>query len=387
MPLKKAIEDAVAENIISADQSSRLQQLLSQRGLLKLDTGNRPEGVWPDLSAPANAEPLSANEASEAPRLIRGFHDILITIGVVAAVGGLWSLIGVAPAIVAIWLLAEFLVIRQRLALPAFVLTLLFVIAIASASTEWVGFADRKGDEIIGPLLLLFAVPVTLVPFYWRFRIPVALSALILSAILWALYLVLAIFAATRGDGSLTGLLIAMPQITGAIAMAFALLMFAAAMYFDMRDPQRRTRRSDVAFWLHLGAAPALLYASFAFFLFDTSPETWWAKDPGIREAAIALAIISALMLIGIVIDRRAFVTSGLISLGAAIVIITREADIDMSELAALPVFLVGLIVLTLGTGWQFLRRIVVANLPEAIRLKVPPLFPESGRQTTTDTP
>ncbi len=375
MPLIKALEDAAAQNIISADQSSKLQQFLSQRGLLKLDADDRPAGAWPDLSAPVNAEPPNANEASEAPRLIRGFHDILITIGVIAAVGGLWSLIGVAPSIVTIWLLAEFLVIRQRLAFPAFVLTVLFVAAIAAASSEWIGFAEQEGDEIIGPLLLFFAVPLMLVPFYWRFRIPVALAALILSAILWALYFVLAIIAAASGEGSLTGSLAAMPQITGAIAMAFALLMFAAAMYFDMRDPRRQTRRSDVAFWLHLGAAPALLYAAFAFFLFDSGLEAWWGDNPGFREAATALSIISVLMVIGIIIDRRAFVTSGLISLGAAIVIIAREANIDMSELAALPVFLVGLIVLTLGTGWQFLRRVIVANLPDSIRLKVPPLI------------
>lgn len=375
MSLKKALEDAAAENIISAGQSLRLQQFLAQKELLKPDAGDQPEGVWPDLSAPANAEPLSINEASEAPRLIRGFHDILITIGVVAAVGGLWSLIGVAPAIIAIWLLAEFLVVRQRLALPAFVLTFLFVAAIATASSEWVEFAGQEGDELIGPLLLFFAVPLSLVPFYWRFRIPVALAALILSAILWGLYLVFAVIASAQGDGSLTGLLAAEPQLTGAIAMAFALLMFVAAMYFDMRDPHRKTRRSDVAFWLHLGAAPALLYASFALFLLDAGPEAWWSDNTGFREAAIALAIICVLMLVGIIIDRRAFVTSGLISLGAAIVIIAREANIDMSELAALPVFLVGLIVLTLGTGWQFLRRVIIANLPDSIRLKVPPLI------------
>lgn len=375
MPLKKALDDAAAENIISADQSSQLQLFLNNRGLLPLEAADQQVAAWPDLSAPVDAEPHSAVAASETPRLIRGFHDILITIGVVTAVGGLWGLVGAPAAIIAVWLLAEFLVIRQRLALPAFVLTILFVATIAATSSDWIGFAEQASGEIIGPLLLFFAVPLTLVPFYWRFRIPVALAALILSAILWTLYLVLATIAAAGSDGSLGNALAAMPQMTGAIAMAFAMLMFAVAMYFDMRDPQRLTRRSDVAFWLHLGAAPALLYAAFALFLFDSGVELWWGDNPGLRQAATALAIISALMLIGIVIDRRAFVTSGLISLGAAIVVIARETNIDMSELAALPVFLVGLIVLTLGTGWQFLRRVIVVNLPDSVQRKVPPVL------------
>jgi hypothetical protein len=36
-------------------------------------------------------------------------------------------------------------------------------------------------------------------------------------------------------------------------------LTFAAAMYFDLKDPQRVTRYSACGFWLHIAAAPALV--------------------------------------------------------------------------------------------------------------------------------
>ena len=34
--------------------------------------------------------------------------------------------------------------------------------------------------------------------------------------------------------------------------------VFAFAMRWDLQDPERITRRSDVAFWLHLAAAPLI---------------------------------------------------------------------------------------------------------------------------------
>ena len=53
-------------------------------------------------------------------------------------------------------------------------------------------------------------------------------------------------------------------RLYGAVGLVFAVALFSLAMQFDLADRLRVTRRSDVAFWLHLAAAPALLYAIFA---------------------------------------------------------------------------------------------------------------------------
>ena len=50
--------------------------------------------------------------------------------------------------------------------------------------------------------------------------------------------------------------------LLAAISLLCALGLFATALYFDFGDRLRRTTRSDIAFWLHLGAAPALLYST-----------------------------------------------------------------------------------------------------------------------------
>ena len=38
------------------------------------------------------------------------------------------------------------------------------------------------------------------------------------------------------------------------------LAVFALAMRFDLSDPKRQTRRTDIAFWLHMLAAPLIVH-------------------------------------------------------------------------------------------------------------------------------
>ena len=100
----------------------------------------------------------------------------------------------------------------------------------------------------------------------------------------------------------------------------------------------------------------------------------WWASDPGLKEGLVSVGLVAAMMLIGIIIDRRAFVTSGLISLGAAILVLARAAQIEMGGVAAMAVMLVGIVVLVLGIGWLRLRRLLLAALPQPVRSSLPPV-------------
>ncbi|MGI9401736.1 MAG: hypothetical protein ACR2O0_10815, partial [Rhizobiaceae bacterium] len=221
----------------------------------------------------------------------------------------------------------------------------------------------------LGGVGLFLAQPIVLLPFYWRYRVPVSLAVMIMGGFVASYMLVMAaIDVSVAGDVFETR-----PFLTIVVALIFALVLFSIAMAFDLGDRYRVTRRSDVAFWLHLAAAPALLYTLFAVLLFDENSYIWWARNPGLSEAVIAMIVITIFMLIGILIDRRAFVTSGLISLGVAVAAIAREANIDMSEFVTLPLFAVGLIVLVLGIGWQRLRSIFLGILPDSLTNLLPP--------------
>ena len=321
-------------------------------------------GVFAELSQPSDADDADIPGASEAPRFIRGFHDILITIGIVIALGGLWALAGAIAVIPAIVLLAEWFVKRQRLALPAFTLTVMLVASVGAFMDK----AVNGGGSLTGAVLFL-AEAAALALFYWRYRVPVALAALIWAGFSLAFFLILAAFGA---DTKMDSLFNAYPRLIGVIGLVLTLGMFAVALRFDAGDRMRVTRRSDVAFWLHLAAAPLLLYSAFAV-LFG-SDGFWWSDKPSAAEAMAAIGIVTLMVLIGIIIDRRAFVTSGLISLGAALAIITREIGIDISSITAFTFLAVGVIVLLLGSGWQQLRALFVEAMPEAIRSRVPPV-------------
>lgn len=361
--LKSAIDEAVKQGIVSPDQGEELGKFFLKQGL-----NIEPAEMFDELYLPAD-EPVAEVEESESPRFVRGFHDILITIGITAALVGLWGLLGNIAVMIATIGLAEILILRQRLALPAFCLTLFFAAAAMSIMLPFAEGLANQRSTALGGLGLFLAQPIVLLPFYWRYRVPVSLAVMILGGFMASYMLVMAgIDVSVEGD-----VFESRPLISIIVALVFAVALFVIAMAFDFGDRHRVTRRSDVAFWLHLAAAPALLYTLFAFLLFDGSAAIWWARDPGLNEAVIAMAVITVFMLIGILIDRRAFVTSGLISLGVAVAAIAREANIDMSEFVTLPLFAVGLIVLVLGIGWQRLRAIFLGLMPESLINLLPP--------------
>ena len=333
--------------------------------------GPEPVGLslwWEDGAVRTeDGAPRTVTLYGEAPRFVRGFHDILITIGVIAAMSGLAALGGIWVQIPAIIVLAEILIVRQRLALPAFVLTILFSLTVFGLVLP---IMDEPGNnKVVAGLILFVAQPLALIPYYWRYRVPVALALIIIAGFGLAFMALLGVLQAILGTDAIFE---THDMLVRVLALAMALLLFGAAMTFDLRDPRRVTRRSDVAFWLHLGAAPLLLWSVFAVVLGPGT--TWRTVDTGPADAATALAVVAVMMLIGIVIDRRAFVTSGLISLGVAIFVLARAAALEFSELGAASILLVGIIVLVLGTGWLALRRRILALLPQSWRDRLPPV-------------
>jgi hypothetical protein len=149
-----------------------------------------------------------------------------------------------------------------------------------------------------------------------------------------------------------------------------ALCLFAIALYFDLRDVRRQTLRSDIAFWLHLGAAPALLYSVLGVWIGGIS---LLGQDHAYSTWVSAVVItVAAMMLIGLIIDRRAFVTAGLMSLGLAIYGVFKQGNAGVDTYFYLTLLVVGVIVLVIGIGWVPLRRLTLRLLPHSLSSRLP---------------
>ncbi|WP_431319951.1 hypothetical protein [Rhizobium sp. YTU87027] len=355
--LKLILDEAAREGLIPRQAAERLLPFLIAHGV-RVDQLSS--------EAPSRSVPFSD---TETPSFVRGFHDVLITIGIVVALAGLWGIASVYAVLPAIVVLVEILVRRQRLALPAVALTIALAIWTAVVAAQWL--EDSPSFIPIGGNVALqytLAFPIVLGLFYLLYRVPLALALTIMGAAVVALQLILRALGWLSGDPLFE---VNHPIVLSIIAIACAVGLFALAMTFDLRDPLRRTINSDVAFWLHLGAAPALLYSVIS--LAGLSGGTLAALQTVSFRTPVVVVTVAALMLIGLIIDRRAFVTSGLLSLGFALYGIFRLGDARVDTYIYITLLTVGAIVLVIGTGWMPLRRFVMGRLPVAMQAKLPP--------------
>lgn len=362
--LRDRLMAAASQGIISAEQANRL--------ILFLETS--PHGVTTGLDALRELEPASPVEESEMPRFVRGFHDVLITIGVVILLIGLSGLLHVGFALLASVLMAEVLVKRQRLALPAAALTVAYAISATwllidmSNSIFW----DQANPEIgLGGVLLLGYL-LLMIPFYWRYQVPLALAALIVTVAGAATLLSIAVIERTVYGASVGA---DHPILYSSIGLVVALILFGIALRFDLADPARKTRRSDVAFWLHLATAPALLYSTLSLLFFiRVDDQSWYMGEVSASQPLSVILVVTLFVVIGLIMDRRAFVTSGLISLGIALGALIKEQSFNWNINFSLVLATIGVVVLFIGVFWPALRGLVVKLLPAGIQSHLPPL-------------
>jgi hypothetical protein len=345
------IEAAVAQGILTADQAARLRAL-----------------ALPGLAPDERQEP-SIDPDDERFRLIGGFNDVFVTIGVVLLVSALFALsstlgfrIGFAGvALIAAWGLSEIFSTRMRLALPSIALALMFSGAGAFLALTTGGTAlNASGiviDKYSGILVLLFGLGAVLSAAVHERRFHVPIDAAIAAA-----GLVCAI------TGALMAIAPDWTQANKSLLIAlFGIGIFAAAVRVDASDRRRLTRRSDVAFWLHLLAAPMIVHAAIPFV---SGPVT----SLGVGQAVGILVVFVLLGLVALVIDRRALLVSGLAYAGFAIAYLLSES---VAKGMTLSLTLLGLAILVLGlsAGWRRLRRAILPVLPLGrFRQLVPPL-------------
>ena len=306
-------------------------------------------------------------------RLISGFNDIFVSIAsilLLVALGWLGEAIPIGLAdgprplggvlvAAASWGLAEMFTARRRMALPSILLLAGFVggsfeaaAALFGASVALPGITPA--GSVIGALMLAASAAVAALAAYlhWRrFHVPITIAAGAGALVAVALGLL----AAAIPDA---------PQHLALPAFVAGLCVFALAMRWDISDPRRETRRSDIAFWLHLLAAPLIVHPVFAMMgLLDGSV--------GLAAAGIVVLLYVVLGLIALAIDRRALMVSALAYVLYALSALFREFG-ALSLNVALTALVLGSALLLLSAYWTNVRAWVLMTLPTNLRMKLP---------------
>jgi hypothetical protein len=151
----------------------------------------------------------------------------------------------------------------------------------------------------------------------------------------------------------------------GWIGAAVAPWLGALAMRWDMADRLRQTRKSDVAFWLHLLAAPLIVRPVFAALgVLDGEADLW--------QAIAVVALYVTIALVSLAIDRRALMVSALIYvLYTFSALLSQYGGVSLSF--AITGLTIGSALLLLSAFWHASRAFVLRRLPPAAQERLAP--------------
>jgi hypothetical protein len=286
-------------------------------------------------------------------RLVGGFNDIFIVIACALLLfSSLWVMSSISEVLGYLvfaglsWGLAEVFVLKRKMALPAIVLLLAFVGGVFAFSQALFGNTLGSASIISTALSTLAAY------FHWRrFNVPVTIAVGTGAALALLASIMISVFPAS------TGILMTTIFFCGCIA-------FVCAMYWDAADTSRTTRKSDVAFWLHLLSAPLIIHPIFSSLGVLEGNESF--------SNLLMIVLLYVLMtLVSIAIDRRAFMVSSLIYVIYALSsLIENYGGVGYSF--ALTGVVMGAALLLLSIYWQTMRAKLLSALPESIQAYVP---------------
>jgi hypothetical protein len=353
---QQELDDAVASGVITADAANALR-------------------------AHVAGQHSSAIPDEEQFRLITGFNDIFVSIAaaiLLFAVGWIGQSIGqslglalggdgpsfIAPLGVAAtsWGLALFFTAKRRMALPSIVLLLSFVVGVFA--TAGIGLATVIGDDRLNDNNLLAgilvsasgAIAAAAAWFHWRrFRVPITVAA---GAAAVASIAVGALLSALGQDVENA------KNIILGLVLALGVGIFLFAMWWDGSDRARLTRRADVAFWLHLLAAPMIVHPVFTLLGLNDGHAT-------VGEGVVVILLYVALGITALAIDRRALLVSALAYVLFAMQQLFREfGAVELN--VALTALVIGSALLMLSAFWHQARGLIVRPLPEGLRERLP---------------
>jgi hypothetical protein len=311
--------------------------------------------------ATANALKVHANASNNAAshvvdeehfRLISGFNDIFVVIASLLLLTSLsWiggDLYGNLLAAVAAWGLAEFFVRKRRMALPAIVLLLAFVSYLFMASNALITLINSSAAEtLLVPSIVATAAAVL----HWlRFRVPITIAA-------GTAALLMSVLASLMYFDNISTYLVPL-----AVVIGFG--VFAFAMYWDSKDTQRKTRHSDIAFWLHLLAAPIIIHP-----LFEIIGVLH--GNINLLQASLVFILYIGIAIVSLLIDRRALMVS---ALGYVVYVFsTLLSDIGHVGIGfAVTAFTIGSALLLLSAFWHKCRGFLLDFAPEKLKAYLP---------------
>jgi hypothetical protein len=301
-------------------------------------------------------------------RLVTGFNDIFVVIAIALLLAAIsWIGNAAAPALgsalvaATSWGLAEFFTRKRRMALPSIVLLLTFVGSVAGASLDilsptasgwmmldWMNPLPASTVAVTG-----LAVAIAAAAHWFRFRVPITIAAGAVAVILLLISLLLILVPALHDQ-------------LGWLAFAGGIALFAFAMRWDMADRSRQSRRSDVAFWLHLAAAPLIAHPVFASL-------GVFVGSIGTFQALAVILLYALIAVVSLVVDRRALLVSSLAYVLYAISVLF-ETFGGLGRSAALTALVIGSALLLLSAFWHKARRLVMAPLPQVWKDRLPVL-------------
>lgn len=331
-----------------------------------LDSAVAAGALTPQAAAALRAHVSAVRQSpivdEEQFRLITGFNDIFVSIAAVLfltgcawAGGSVTPWLGAALVAVSSWLMAEYFTAKRRMALPSIIFLLAFVGGVFAAFGTFlvpeghVGEGDRVGAAL---LALSAAIAVGAAWLHWRrFMVPITIAA-----------------GAAAASGALLLLLAvaypAVDKVIMPIILMAGLGVFAFAMRWDMSDRDRSTRRADVAFWLHLLAAPMIVHPIFVMLGLTEG-------EASADVAGVVLGIYLVLGSIALIIDRRALMVSALAYVLAAMGALFREFG-AVSLSVAITALVIGSALLLLSAFWHDVRARLVGMLPEVLQARLP---------------
>jgi uncharacterized membrane protein len=139
---------------------------------------------------------------------------------------------------------------------------------------------------------------------------------------------------------------------------------FVAAMKWDAADTERLTRKADVAFWLHLLAAPLIIHPVFATL-------GVLGGEGEIANMLVIILLYGVMTVISLVVDRRAFMVSSLAYVIFAFAGLIKTYGGVAYSFALTGVFMGGALLL-LSAYWQLMRAKLVRQLPQKMMAYVP---------------
>jgi hypothetical protein len=220
------------------------------------------------------------------------------------------------------------------------------------------GFIDAnlpgREDQVMGLIAAVTGAATAAAAWiHWkRFMVPITVAAGAVAVVGVAIALILAVIPAAK-------------DAIFPLGLVAGLAMFAVAMAWDVSDLERRTRRADVAFWLHLAAAPMIAHSVFQML-------GVFGPAVSVGTAAVVLALYVVFAFVALAVDRRALLVSSLAYvLYAMYALFTQAGAVELS--AALTALVIGSALLLLSAFWQPMRRKVVSLLGD-FRHRLPPV-------------